>query len=73
MRGVGPRVLLAAPEAAISWGTYETNCATLFRIYGEACIWREKVSLLKAARCPCLYVELGYSYNAPRSSSLEQQ
>jgi len=73
MRGVGPRVLLAAPAAAISWGTYETICSYLSRINSEASSWREKVSLLKAVRCPCLHVDLGYPYNAPRSSSPEQQ
>jgi len=36
MRGVGPRVLLAAPAAAISWGTYETICSNLSRINSEA-------------------------------------
>jgi len=30
----------------------------------------EKVSLLKVAHCPCPYVDLGYPYFSPRSSSL---
>jgi len=36
MRGVGPRVLLAAPAAAISWGTYETICSSLSQMTSES-------------------------------------
>jgi len=34
-RGLGPRVMLAMPSAAICWGTYETTRAVLTRIPAE--------------------------------------